>query len=320
MKNLKHFLVGLVLVLSASVGFAQTILTNTTLSAAVSSSSVQQVVVASATGINAPSVTDSTKATIIYVDREAMFVEGVNSTTLTVIRGYAGTFAAPHASSAFVFVIPENLSTYFNVLPQGSCTRTNEIALPRIHFASGLISDCLGGQWIQGDAYQTQRALFGIGLQFPNPGANAYSGIQTAGTALAAATQIECTEINLPYSMVMTGIGVLNGTAHTDNIWVLLYDSSGKVLATSATAGAASSGDSVYQKLNFTSKYYAVGPARYFGCWGANGTTATVRHMLTGINDTQFAGAVTGQVFGTAANITPPSSFTTAKGPYLEVF
>jgi hypothetical protein len=53
---------------------------------------------------------------------------------------------------------------------------------------------------------------------------------------------------------------------------------------------------------------------------GSNGTTATIRHAITSTNDNILGGAVTTQVFGTAAAITVPSTFTTAKAPYLLVY
>src|SRR5690349_21356969 len=111
MKKLTIIL-GMVLFL-ASLGSAQSILVNTTLAAAVADSKVQLISVASATGINAPSLTDYTKRTQLYVDRELMDVKAVSGTTITVIRGAGGTVAAPHASSAFVFVIPVYLSQNF---------------------------------------------------------------------------------------------------------------------------------------------------------------------------------------------------------------
>lgn len=321
MKNCK-VIMGVVLLLLAlsSVGAAQSILVNTSLSSAVSDSNVQNIVVASATGINAPSSSDYTQATYLYVDRELMDVRAVNSTTIKVVRGAGGTFAAPHASSALVFVIPAYLSTYFAAIPQGSCTRSNELSLPRIQPQSGIVSDCVGGQWVNGDAQQSTRSQFN-GFRYPDPGATALTALETAGTAAGAATEQYCTEIDLPYSALVTGLGILNGTTvGTDKHLVILYDSSGNVLANSAVAGAVSAGASTYQKYNFTSKYYAVGPARYFGCVMANGTTDTLRHAITAVNDNVLAGKLTGKTFGTVTSITPPASFTTALGPYFLVY
>lgn len=345
MKNtLKSLLILAGLLAVTSSGFAQTILVNTTLSASMpatnssasSTGNTQLAVVASATGISAPApntgnvygTATSEAQSYLYVDRELMQVKGVSGTSLTVIRGVLGTSGASHASSALVFVIPSSylFGTGFASLaagpavPQGSCTRANELFLPRISFGSGVISDCLGGQWINGDAAQTQRLLLN-GFRYPDPGATALTALETAGTAAAANTEIYCSEIDLPYSMLLTGLAPLNGTTvGTNKHFAILYDATGNVLANSATAGTLTASASTYQKLNFVTKYYAVGPARYFACDGLNGTTDTIRHSITAVNDNILGGAVTAQVFGTAIAVTVPSTYTTAKAPYFMLF
>lgn len=321
MNRLHSLLIGLVLLLGSTLpAIGQTILTNTTFSSAVADSKTQLVVVASATGINAPLASDPTKATMLYADRELMFVKAVSGTTITVIRGYGHTSGSPHTSAEFVFVIPVNLSTFFSQIPHGACTRGNELALPRVEPVSGTVSDCLGGQWTNGDAVQTTITLNNL-MRLPEPGATALTSLETAGTAAGASTEIYCTEIDLPYSMVMTGLAVLNGTTvGTNKHFAILYDSSGNVLANSTTLGTTTAGASTYQKLNFVNKYFAVGPARYFACDGLNGTTDTIRHAITAVNDNVLGGTITAQVFGTAAKITVPSTFTTAKVPYFGLF
>jgi hypothetical protein len=198
--------------------------------------------------------------------------------------------------------------------------------LPRIHPASGTISDCIGGQWINGDALQTTRSVFGstsvFGLRLPDPGGTALTALETAGTAAGATTEEYCTELDVPFSMVATGLAPLNGTTvGTDKHIVILRDASGNKLANSATAGTTTSGASTYQHHDFTSKYYIVGPARYFGCMQANGTTDTVRHAITAVNNNVIAGKLTGQTFGTiVAAPTMPTTFTTALGPYFQIY
>lgn len=325
MKKFSLILAGLLL--CASSAFGQTILTMTTLSSAVADGAAQRIVVASATGINAPSATDPTKATFLFVDRELMDVEAVSGTNVTVIRGSGSTAGRSHASSALVFVIPAGLVTFSGspygsppAVPAGSCVRANETYLPRIQFISGLVSDCIGGQWVTGDALTTQRLLFS-GARFPEPGGTALTALETSGTAAAASTEIYCSEIDLPFSALLTGIAPLNGTTvGTNKHFAILYDSTGNVLQTTAIAGTTTAGASTYQKMNFLTKYYAVGPARYFACDGLNGTTDTIRHAITAVNDNILGGTVTGQVFGTAAAITVPSTFTTAKAPYFLLF
>jgi hypothetical protein len=327
-------------------------LVTTTLSAAVqggqSSSAVVTgqfgiITVASATGISAPTpntgltqgFASSGAQDLLFVDRELMEVRAISGTTVTVVRGVGSTAATSHLSGALIFVIPTANNPWLNAqlggqpqsLPAGSCTRSNEIFLPRINFSGGVISDCNGGQWVNGDAAQTTRSLVtgsttgANGFRYPDPGGVATTALQTSGTAPAANTQIECTEFDAPFSMLLSGIAPLNGTTvGTDKHWVILYDSGGAVLATSAVAGATTSGASTYQKYNFLTPYYTVGPGRYFACYGSNGTTDTVRHSITGTNDNILGGAITGQTFGTAIAIAAPTTYTTAKAPYFMVY
>lgn len=306
---------------------AQTILTTTTLSAAVADSSAQRITLTSATGVTAPSAVDNTKATFVYVDRELMDVEAVSGTTVTVIRGAESTAGRTHASGALVFIIPAYLVQFSGTpygappaVPAGSCTRSTEMYLPRIQFVSGMVSDCLGGQWVTGDALTTQRQT-NSGFRSPDPGGTALTALETAGTAAGASTEIYCSEVNIPYSMLLTGLGVLNGTTvGTNKHFAILYDSTGNVLANTAILGTTTAGASTYQKMNFVTKYYAVGPARYFACDGINGTTDTIRHAITAVNDNIIGGTITAQVFGTAAAVTLPTTFTTAKVPYFLLF
>lgn len=327
-KTLTIALFSLLLALFAPFSaLGQTMLTMTTLSAAVGDSSIQKVSVTSATGISAPSTSDATKATFIYVDRELMDVESVSGTTLTVVRGAESTAGRAHASSALVFVIPAYLvifsgGAYGNppAVPFGSCTRANEGYLPRIQFTSGLVTDCIGGQWTTGDALGTQRAT--TPYLSPAIGATLQTAIDTAGNAAGATTEEYCTQVNLPYSKYLTGLAVLNGTTVGTNKWLyILRDASGNLLGNSATAGTTTAGASTYQQIAFATPYYAVGPATYFACLQANGTTDTYRRVNTAGNEGLFAGKITGGTFGTIVNpITAPASFTTALGGYWEFY
>jgi len=319
-KVFSRFLIVLALLLSVP-SFCQTILTNTTLASAITDAGSRIINLTSATGVNAPSATDNTKATFLFVDHELMDVRAVNGTLITVVRGANSTLGATHANSAVVYVIPAYLLTSFASSPNGSCTRANELAVPRIVWRQlEPFYECLNSQWVRGEADQTTRQTFNL-WRYPDPGGTAYTALETNGTAPSAATEQYCTEIDLPWTMLMKGIAVLNGTTvGTDKHLVILYDSAGTVLANSATGGALSANASTYQKYDFTAKYLAVGPNRYFACVQTNGTTDTIRHALTSVNDHILGGAVTGQVFGTVAAVTLPSTFTTAKAPYFAFY
>jgi hypothetical protein len=350
MKNLfAKSLVFAGLVLTASMLFGQTLLLNTTLSNAVQgmgsvygatpTGNMAMITVASATGISAPapntSYTSGLQATsdaqtYLYIDRELMQVKAVSGTNITVIRGLGSTSAVSHISGALVFVIPTAAIGIWNgggdinqnpSVPQGSCTRTSELYLPRIQFATGLFSDCLGGQWVQGDASQTTRQS---NHYIPQPyfGANNEGAAFGTSTATTAA-ELYCTEIDLPYSHLITGIAPhIGATGGTDKWIVALYDSSGNLIANSAVAGATVSGTAyAWQAEALTAPYYAVGPAQYYGCVMSNGTTATLDLIKTNYMDLEYTyKSASAGTFGTLPNFTAPTQFTTVNGPWLYLY
>jgi len=306
---------GLLLML-ASLASAQTIIPTTTLSAAVTTTSTTFIPVTSATGITATN-------TMIFVDNEAMFVNSVSGTTLGVTRGYFGGRATTHNSGALVWYATPNAFGWAapGGSPSGSCTRANILYLPYINTDTGAISDCVGGVWVGGANATGSYASFTT-VTVPYIGAVAYSSVGTS-TAIASATSMYCSEIDVPASKLVTGLGVLNGATAggTDKHLVILYDGTGNLLANSAVAGASTSGTNTWQKFNFTSTYFVVGPAKYYACVQSNGTTDTVRMLTTGTQDATTTKAVTGQTFGTiAASFTVPTTFTTVVGPYWELY
>lgn len=299
---------------------AQTLLTTTTLSSAVASTSSTVISVASATGITANS-------TVLYIadsgsSGEAVFVNSVSGTQIGVTRGYQTLGKArTHASGTVVFIGPP--FAFGIVQPSGSCTRSDIPYLPAISFGlegnSTTISDCVGGVWVTASS-QNLNTFFRVSL--PPTGSVAYTGTGT-NTVVASPTSMYCTELDVPASKYVTGLGNLNGaTVGTDKHIAILYDGTGNVLANSATAGATTSGASTWQTYAFTTPYFVVGPAKYYGCLQSNGTpTDSVRMLTTGTQDNITTKAVTGQTFGTiAATFTVPTTFTTVVGPYWELY
>ena len=204
--------------------------------------------------------------------------------------------------------------------PFGSCTRSSGLVLPYIDVNNNVISDCIGGVWVNGGT-TNQNGNQSTVIYAPQPGAVIYTSINTNGTTLAATTMY-CTEIDLQQSKLATGLAFLLGTTGgTDKHISVLYDATGNLLANSATAGTTAGTASTYETLPFTTKYYMVGPAKYYGCLQTNGTTATVRMLITSVQDGYTTKGVTGQTFGTIpSTITVPTTFTTAVGPYEQVY
>ncbi len=298
-KAFQYLMAACVFSLAAS---AQTLIPFTTLAAAMDARS-QTMVVTSGTNFAA--------GYVVFVDKEAMPVLSVSGTTIRVARLKIGV---AHPSGAVAFVASPQ--SFVSATPSGACTRTSEEVLPRINTATGEISDCLAGQWVTG----VRTPLTRYRVYAPEPGGTAYTGLNTNGTA-AGATTLYCSEVNLPYSKLLTGIAVLNGTTvGTDKQYVILYDAAGKLLANSAVAGVLTAGASGYQARAFTSQYFATGPAQYFACLQSDTGTDTVRMAITGINDNILTKGQINAVFGTIPALTVPTSFTTAVGPYVYLY
>jgi hypothetical protein len=329
MKILKSLLISVVLALCLTPSsFAQTALTRTTLSSAVTAgAAINQVVVASATGITAS--TSSTQ-NYILVDRELMLVAAVNSTTLTVRRSQSGTLAVGHKSGAQVLYgsggtfnsNSGNVSGVFlsgsnSANPTGSCTRTNQQYLPVISLMSGYENgftyDCLGGQWVQGTLPDHPDAVPLNLVCNVSVGPVAYGSAGT-DTAFVDGTTFS-TSIIVPQTAYLTGIAVLSGSA-TGNLIASIYDSSGNVLAGSATAGTAQSGTNAYTNFPFTAAKLLVGPARYLIGIQTSGTTGKLRTVAASTFKQVLGTSQTG-TFGTVpSTITVPTTFTADKAPY----
>lgn len=295
------------------VAAAQTLVPMTTLGAAITSPSTTFINLTSTTGITAGN-------TYLFIDHEFMAVNAVlNNGNVQVGRGYSGTRATNHTSTAIVFNGP---ATAFRATdPLGSCTRANELYLPSINVSNGNISDCLNGQWVTGDEAKINVA--GTVVLNAATGGTIYTSVDGTGTAPGASTEMYCSELDLPFNRQLTGMAVLNGTSvATDTHQYELYDAGGNLLAKTASTAAGSYGSaSEYGRVAFTSEFFAVGPAKYYTCFSSSGTTATVRMLLTQVNDFLNAGKLTGLVYGTVpATITPPNTFTTALGPYSYVY
>lgn len=121
------------LLVSAS---AQTSLTSTTLSSAVTASDTT-FTVASATGVDA--------GDYLFLDREAVRVNSVAGTQVRVTRGFNGTAARAHAASVTVYVgAPDNFASSE---VGGTCTASAQSYTPRIVLPSGNVYSCTGGWW-----------------------------------------------------------------------------------------------------------------------------------------------------------------------------
>ena len=136
----------LVVVLWAMPTQAQTVLSQTTLAAAINGfpgDAQRTVTVASATGITA-----NTTALFIPTTGEYMTVTAVSGVVISVIRGSGGTRTWPAANAAVVVVVPPAATVQYT--PTGTCTRGEGLAQyqPVINTRTGDVSVCmLTGLW-----------------------------------------------------------------------------------------------------------------------------------------------------------------------------
>lgn len=221
------------LIFTAVPAFAQTVLTSTTLSAAVTDTSGVTVQVTSATGFTATT-------TGFLVDREFFVVKAVNGTIITATRGQGGTRASTHVSGATVTVGPQHAFQAY--VPSGQCTRANFVYVPWIVVGdrdasnNGNIYDCLGvttaGQWVRVDSNDktvlgsTVASPAGVltptGSVFKVSGTNAITGITLpAGAQPGFTLQIEPTGV---FTWTTATNIILAGTAVVGKILYFVWD------------------------------------------------------------------------------------------------
>lgn len=133
-------------VLWATVASAQTLITSTTISAAMTGTQTS-ILVTSASGA-------WTVGNYAYVDYEVLKITNVSGTLIGVTRAQFGTRAVTHAASTTILAGNgahfKNFAAYQNSPPVSSCVRTAQPYLPVIDYTSGNIWTCSDalGKWI----------------------------------------------------------------------------------------------------------------------------------------------------------------------------
>jgi hypothetical protein len=145
--------------------------------------------------------------------------------------------------------------------------------------------------------------------------------VTNATSVTGAITTVYLTQVFVPYNTTFTGAAVLNAATVGTNKWILaLFNSAGTALANTATAGVLTAGASAYQSINFTGTVAVKGPATYWVGLYVNGTTDTYYSIPTLGQSDGLAGSVTGQTFGTVANVTLPTTFTAGVAPVVYLY
>lgn len=131
---------------------AQTALTSTTLSAAITNANDQTMTIASATGWTA---TTSQSQTYAIVDREVVGIRSLSGTLVGITRGLFSTRATGHASGVKVYFIPAGSVALSNQDRAGACSTGGNADLsqsgnlvPVLNPTTGNAFYCLGSVWV----------------------------------------------------------------------------------------------------------------------------------------------------------------------------
>lgn len=125
--------------------------------------------------------------------------------------------------------------------------------------------------------------------------------------ATPVATEVYIGEILIPVNMTVTGVAPFHGSVASGNMKVGLADSTGAIVATSASTAVV--GTDSYQLIPFTAPYAALGPATYYVLGFYDNGTARYNAPPLGAFG---ASKQTGQTYATGfTTVTPPTTFTT---------
>ena len=150
-------------------------------------------------------------------------------------------------------------------------------------------------------------------------GSVAYASVGTNTTDING--QLWISDIIIPYNIVVSSIGFLQGgTATTNNMLVAIFDGGGNRLGTSNLSGVVLSGANTFQEQALLAPVQLYGPNRYFIAVQGNGTAAgAIQTIPTATFVGVLAGVLSG-TFGTVPqNIVVPTTFTAGSGPIVYV-
>ncbi len=172
-------------------------------------------------------------------------------------------------------------------LPAGAAPQTGAVTLVQLATAANFYASSLSKTMVAGTRY-------------------------TVGWVLGSASASEGI-VTLAQPTLLTGINVLVGSTGGTDLWnAELHNAAGVTVATSLLTGTTAGTALTWQQFAFTATYLA-SPGQYWLCVQSNGTTAKVQ-CYNAPTFPLFTGSSTGTL-GTAASITPPTTYTQNLGP-----
>ena len=166
----------------------------------------------------------------------------------------------------------------------------------------------------------------GMVAEGPGVWAGGYAPVtaETGTDTALAEKKLFVTSLYLPYNKKLKGIGYpLGAGGGTTRVIAALFSHTGAVLAHSTTTSEGTVGgtEKTIQSLAFTSEYAAVGPGKYFIGITGNGATTHIRTIPTNTAGENIQAAELSLAEkNVLASITPPTTFTGAKGVVAFVY
>lgn len=252
-----------------------------------------------------------------------------SQTAWTSAAGATGAILPANATLTRLFFI-RNLAAStapLNVYPPTGGTINGAAANAPIVVAAGqsILIECqvqgASPVWV---AYSTSTAGSGspaVAGQTASPRTIAVGGLVPAVStdftdATPSATVVNIGEILVPCNMTVTGVANFSGSVASGNLKVGLADSTGAIVATSASTAMV--GTDVYQRIAFTAPVNLTGPATYYILSFYDNATARYNSPPLG---SFGASQQTGQVYATGFTaITAPSTFTTNVAPIASLY
>lgn len=133
--------------------------------------------------------------------------------------------------------------------------------------------------------------------------------------ATAVNTETYIVEVFVPIQTTLTGVKWMGLATSTGNVQFSLADSTGAVITAAQSASTATSGTANYQTAAFAATY-AAKPGKYFVLMQNSGSNHYRAHTIGNFG----ASKKTGETYGTFTAVTPPTTFTTAIAPILDVY
>lgn len=135
--------------------------------------------------------------------------------------------------------------------------------------------------------------------------------VSTDGTdKTPVVTETYIAEVMVPFAVDVNGFALFNGSAVDGHVKAILYNASGAVVAQSGNT-VSQTGTDAFQRIPFSAVQHLT-PGRYYVGVQFDDTDARFNaHPIGNFG----ASKKTGEVFGTATTITPPTTFTADLGP-----